>query len=163
MNEQWIEDIFASYRREEYVPPRFISTNRSFNREGISLYYYIDGYDSKGFVAGLKMDSFDKVRFTNYKKTHPQERYEPYFDKFLSGYSCSYDEMNDLLELAEQKIPTEIVKMAIHWKIKTQKFMTTLAIIYDLLLEAEENQWIGTSDWDGGEFLNRLPSPKQRI
>ena len=163
MNEQWIKNIFASYKQEKYVPPRLISTNYSFNGEGISLYYYIDGYDSKGFVAGLRMDFYNKVRFTNYKKPHSQARYEPFFDKFLSGYSCSYDEMNDLFELAEQKIPTEIVKMAIHWKITPQKFMTTLEIAYDLLFEAEENQWIGTSDWHGGEFLNTLPPAKHRI
>ena len=70
--------------------------------------------------------------------------------------------MNILLESTEQKIPRSIIDMAIHWGITTQKFLTTLAIAYDLLLEAEGNKWIGTSDWQSGDFLNQLPPFKKR-
>jgi len=160
MNEKWIEDFFTLYNDNEYLKPRMIKVSQSFNNTGISLYYYVYGYDVDAFVAGLKIDFFDKVRFTNYKKPHPNPIYYPYFDKFRLGYNCSYEKMNDLVEL-ESNFPDYIVNMAKHWKITTPKFITTLQIAYDFLFEADKNNWIGISGWDGGEFIDKLPPRKK--
>lgn len=161
-----IEDILADYNKEEYVAPRLITTKHSFNRQGISIYYYIDGKDSQGFTAGLKLDFFGDVRFSNYKRPHPRAKYEPYFDKFSSGYSCSYEEMQALISWTNETIPISVEKavekMAIHWNVSTQKFTKTLEVAYDLLFDAEENDWISSSGWECGEFLHPLPPPKDR-
>ncbi|MEH1998481.1 MAG: hypothetical protein V7L00_06945 [Nostoc sp.] len=65
-----IKDVLADFEGDDFVTPRIIRAVRSFNGQGTLLYYYIYGKDSDGLVAGLKLDFFRDVRFTNFKKPH---------------------------------------------------------------------------------------------
>ncbi|MEH2335459.1 hypothetical protein [Nostoc sp.] len=89
-----IANVLAEFESNEVILNRDIFARYSFNDQGTSLYYYIYGEGSQVYDAGLKLDFFPgKVRFTNFKKPHPVEKYKPYFDKFIAGYSCSYDDI----------------------------------------------------------------------
>ncbi|MEI6442872.1 MAG: hypothetical protein WCO29_07040 [Nostocales cyanobacterium ELA583] len=108
------------------------------------------------------MDFFpDKVRFTNFKKTHPVEKYEPYFDKFVDGYSCSYDDIQQNFKSSSSRTIETLNIMAKHWMIPVDKFINTLLLAYYLLWDAEDDGWIDGSWWEGGEFKGGLPCPKR--
>lgn len=156
-----IEDVLSDFYSEDFIPPRIIRATHSFNSEGISLYYYIDGKDSDGLVAGLKLDFFNKVRFTNFKKPHPTPEYRPYFDKFRHGWSCSHDEILQCFESSNSITIAQLDKMARHWGVLSGQFINTLSLAYMLLWDAENDNWLGGSDWDGGEFRGSLPPQKQ--
>ena len=88
-----VADVFADFEGVDFIKPRAFYANHTFNMEGICLYYYIHGSDSKGYDAVLKIDFFNnRVRFTNFSKPHPTEKYKPYFNKFRNSLSCSYDD-----------------------------------------------------------------------
>ncbi|MDZ8089917.1 MAG: hypothetical protein RMY16_30850 [Nostoc sp. DedQUE12b] len=126
-----------------------------------SLYYYIYSKDSDGLVAGLKLDFFKDVRFTNFKKSHPTEKYKPYFDKFISGWSCSHDDVLQFFTSSNSITKVQLDKMAKHWEIPVERFINTLLLAYMLLWDAEDDGWLDGSDWDGGDFGGSLPSPKR--
>ncbi|BCL39085.1 hypothetical protein NSMS1_55320 [Nostoc sp. MS1] len=157
-----IADVFAEYEDLDIILPRAFYSSCSFNGKGTSLYYYINSVDSHGYDAGLKLDFFDKVRFTNFKKPHPVEKYEPYFDKFTNPCSCSYSEFEQKFILCSSTIAETIDLMAQHWYISTEKFINTILFAGDLLWDAENDAWLGYSLWEGGDFKGTLPLPKRR-
>ncbi|MDZ8186081.1 MAG: hypothetical protein RMX96_14665 [Nostoc sp. ChiSLP02] len=156
-----IKDVLADFEGDDFVPPRIIRATHSFNGQGISLYYYIYGKDSDGLVAGLKLDFFRDVRFTNFKKPHPTKKYEPYFDKFIAGCSCSHDDVLQDFALSNSATKVQLDKMARHWKISVERFINTLLVAYILLWDAEDDNWLDGSDWNGGDFKGSLPSAKR--
>ncbi|MBD2510239.1 hypothetical protein H6G91_23595 [Nostoc muscorum FACHB-395] len=156
-----IKDVLADFEGGDFLTPRIIRAARSFNGQGTSLYYYIYGKDSDGLVAGLKLDFFKEVRFTNFKKPHPTEKYKPYFDKFISGWSCSHDDVLQCFTSSNSITKVQLDKMAKHWEIPIQRFINTLLLAYMLLWDAEDDGWLDGSDWDGGNFGGSLPPPKR--
>ncbi|OYD96623.1 hypothetical protein CDG76_07570 [Nostoc sp. 'Peltigera membranacea cyanobiont' 210A] len=156
-----IKDVLADFEGDDFVTPRIIRATRSFNGQGISLYYYIYGKDSDGLVAGLKLDFFRDVRFTNFKKPHSTEKYKPYFDQFIAGWYCSHDDVLECFASSNSVVKVQLDKMARHWKTPVERFTNTLLLAYMLLLDAEDDGWLDGSDWDGGDFGGSLPSPKR--
>jgi hypothetical protein len=157
-----INDVLSDFDGDEVAFPRAIYANHTFNGQGTSLYYYINGQDAQGFDAGLKLDFFpDKVRFTNFKKPHPVEKYEPYFDKFIDGCSCSYDDIQKNFKSSSSTTREILNIMAKHWMIPVDKFINTLLLAHYLLWDAEDDGWIDGSWWEGGEFRGTLPCPKR--
>ncbi|WP_058998321.1 hypothetical protein [Leptolyngbya sp. NIES-2104] len=156
-----VEEILAEFEGKDFVPPRLIRTNRSFNNEGTSLYYYVHGKDSDGLIAGLKLDFFKDIRFSNFKKPHPTEEYRPYFDKFRYGLSCSNDDILQRFVSSDSVTKAQLEKMARHWEVSIEQFINTLLLAYMLLQDAEDNGWLDSSDWDGGNFRGSLPSAKR--
>jgi hypothetical protein len=155
-----IKDVLADFEGDDFVTPRIIRAVRSFNGQGTSLYYYINGKDSDGLVAGLKIDFFKEVRFTNFKKRHPTEKYKPYFDKFISGWSCNHNDVLQCFASSNSVTKVQLDKMAKHWVIPVERFINTLLLAYMLLWDAEDDGWLDGSDWDGGDFRGSLPPPK---
>jgi hypothetical protein len=157
-----INDVLADFEDDDFVSPRLICATYTFNKQGTSLYYYTYGQDSQGFDAGLKLDFFaDKVRFTNFKKPYPVKKYEPYFDKFIDGYSCNYDEIQQNFTSSNSITIETLNIMAQHWMIPVDKFINTLSVAYYLLWDAEDNGWINSSWWESGELRDILPYPKR--
>ncbi|MEH2161983.1 MAG: hypothetical protein V7K38_13285 [Nostoc sp.] len=156
-----IKDVLTDFEGDDFVTPRIISATRSFNGQGISLYYYIYGEDSDGLVAGLKLDFFKNVRFTNFKKPHPTEKYKPYLDKFIAGWSCSHDDVLQYFASSNSVTKVQLDKMARHWEIPVERFVNTLLVAYMLLWDAEDDDWLDDSDWNGGDFKSFTPSPKR--
>lgn len=157
-----IANVLAEFESNEVIPPRAIFAKHSFNDQDTSLYYYIYGEDSQGFDAGLKLDFFaGKVRFTNFKKPHPVDKYKLYFDKFIAGYSCSYDDIQQNFASSSSTTIEMLNMMAQHWMIPLEKFINTLLLAYYLLGDAEDDGWIDGSLWEGGDFKGTLPSPKR--
>lgn len=153
-----IENILTQFNNIDFIYPRLIGSSRSFNREGTSLYYYIHGTDSEGMVAGLRLDFFgDKIRFTNFKKPHPIEQYRPQFNRFKDGSSCSDEDVLERFESSSLSTKIQLEKMAKNWNVSVERFINTVLVAYELLWDAEENGWLGISDWDGGEFKGQLP------
>lgn len=124
--------------------------------------YYIHGLDSQGYHAGLKLDFFDNVRFTNFKKPHPIKKYEPYFDKFINHSSCSYDDFEQKFTSLNSSTASKITLMAQHWNVSEEQFINTLLFAGELLWDAEDDGWLGNSGWEGGDFKGYLPSSKRR-
>ena len=85
----------------------------------------------------LKLDCFEnKIRFTNFKKPHPMNKYEPYFDKFIGGWSCSYEEIEELFKLSSPVTIEQLNKMAKHWGVPLNRFINTLLFAFKLLCDA---------------------------
>lgn len=146
-----IKDVLADFEDEDFIPPRTIYTKHTSIGNGTSIYYYIYGKDSQGYHAALKLDQFEnKVRFTNFKKVYPINEYKPYFDKFMSGWSCSYDEIKQLFESSSSVTVKQLNIMAKHWGVSVEQFINTLLLAFELLFDAEENNWLGSSMWEGG-------------
>ncbi|MBD2678775.1 MULTISPECIES: hypothetical protein [Nostoc] len=156
-----IKDVLTDFEGDDFVPPRIIRATRSFNGQGTSLYYYIYGKDSDGFVAGLKLDFFQEVRFTNFKKPHPTTKYERYFDKFIAGWSCNHEDVLQSFTSSNSATKVQLDKMARHWEISVERFINTLLVAYMLLWDAKDDNWLDGSDWNGGDFTGSLPSPKR--
>lgn len=55
----------------------------------------------------------------------------------------------------------QLDKMARHWEIPVERFTNTLLLAYMLLCDAEDDDWLDGSDWDGGDFRGSLPPPKR--
>jgi hypothetical protein len=158
-----IDDVFLMFKDVDLIQPRAFYANRNFNGTGTSLNYYINGIDSQGYDAGLKLDFFHRVRFTNFKKPHPTKKHDPYFDKFINPFFpffCSYDEF-DRQEFTPATMEM-IDLMAKHWSTPVEKFANTLLFAGELLWDAEDDNWLGHSLWEGGNFIGTLPSPKRR-
>jgi hypothetical protein len=158
-----VAEVFADFEGIDFVQPRAFYASHTFNMEGTCLYYYINGSDSKGYDAALKIDFFNnRVRFTNFSKPHPTGKYKPYFNKFIHSLSCSYDDWGQEL-ISLPAISTEYLNsMAKHWKISPSQFINTLMIAGELLWDAENEGWLDFSWWEGGEFKATLPQPKHR-
>ncbi len=89
-----VAEVFADFEDVDFVKPIAFYANHTFNKKGTCLYYYINGKDSQGYDAALKLNFFNNcVRFTNFRKPHSIEKYEPYLNKFTNpSVSCSYDD-----------------------------------------------------------------------
>ena len=157
-----VKSITVKFQKKDFVYPKAVYATYTFNGQGTSLNYYIEGKDSQGYCASLKLDFFEnKVRFTNYKKPHPAAKYELHFDKFTKGWSCSYEEIKQGFQSSTPLTVKELNQMAEHWEISVERFINTLLLAYELLMDAEYNHWIGDSMWEGGDFLGFLP-PRKR-
>jgi hypothetical protein len=155
-------EVFADFEGVDFVQPRAFYANHTFNGEGICLYYYIHGTDSQGYDAALKLDFFNYVRFTNFRKPHPTEKYQPYFNKFKHSLSCNYNDWGQELISLSTTSTEYLNSMAKHWKISPSQFINTLMLAGELLWDAENEGWIDSSRWEGGEFKGTLPQPKHR-
>jgi hypothetical protein len=55
----------------------------------------------------------------------------------------------------------QLDKMARHWEIPVERFINILLVAYMLLWDAEDDDWLDDSDWNGGDFRGFPPSPKR--
>ncbi len=156
-----VEEVFADFEDVDFIKPRAFYAHHTFNMEGICLYYYINGKDSQGYDAGLKLDFFNsRIRFTNFKKPHSIEKYKPYFKKFINSLSCSYEDWEQELTSLSATSAEYLNLMAKHWAVSPSQFINTLMIAGELLWDAEHERWLDFSWWEGGEFTGTLPKPK---
>ncbi len=163
MSQNFVHQVLAQFSKTgfDYVRPRKVYVKPTFNRKGTRLYYYVPFKDSCGIDAALDLEMYpDKVRFTNWRK--PKANYEDRFNSFIKLHSCTYQELEDLFvymenptaaNLEENLTILEVDAMSDNWGIKRIEMLNTLQVAYELLWDAEHNNWIGEVAWDCGRFI----------
>ncbi|NMG60731.1 hypothetical protein E1H12_20010 [Geitlerinema sp. P-1104] len=164
MSLHFVTQVLGRFSKPEfqYVRPRKVYAKPTFNQKGTKLYYYVYFKDSWGMDAALGLEMYsDKVRFTNWRK--PKEpNYAQLFDRFIKFHSCAYEELEDLLYCTKDPGATrsegnltmlKVDEMSKNWGIQRREMINTLQVAYELLWDAEENNWIGEVAWNSGEFI----------